>query len=216
MVRRLHQQDQTNDLGATPHMLASTSSRRTCQPTYTRFTPLSIPDDHVADFHYIDDARDIWNAVKARMQRILSQLNQLKAKPDDEDINLKFLRAFPSSWSQVALTLKTKVKEGAAKLYNLITGANSEEANTAGDAREFALMGVTFKTKLDNHLVQTEKWRNSSKNFFKLIDSSISVRTKVGLGFTNCISKNELEWDDSAFSVFTTNSEDVEGRPIFH
>ncbi|GJX50343.1 hypothetical protein Tco_0277188 [Tanacetum coccineum] len=27
-----------------------------------------------------------------RMQKILSQLNQLKAKPDDEDINLKFLR----------------------------------------------------------------------------------------------------------------------------
>ncbi|GKD01922.1 hypothetical protein Tco_1172196, partial [Tanacetum coccineum] len=104
----------------------------------------SIPDDHVADFHYMDDARDIWNAVKARfggnakskkmrksmlkqefsefrisevdglykgydrMQKILSQLNQIKAKPEDEDINLKFLRALPSSWSQVALTLKTK------------------------------------------------------------------------------------------------------------
>nr|GFA41185.1 ribonuclease H-like domain-containing protein [Tanacetum cinerariifolium] len=26
----------------------------------------SIPDDHVADFHYMDDAKDIWNAVKAR------------------------------------------------------------------------------------------------------------------------------------------------------
>ncbi|GJZ60603.1 ribonuclease H-like domain-containing protein [Tanacetum coccineum] len=104
----------------------------------------SILDDHVADFYYMDDARDIWNAVKARfggnaeskkmrksmlkqefsefriskveglhkgydrMQKILSQLNQLKAKPEDEDINLKFLRALPSSWSQVALTLKTK------------------------------------------------------------------------------------------------------------
>nr|GEU92267.1 hypothetical protein [Tanacetum cinerariifolium] len=43
-----------------------------------------------------------------RMQKILSQLNQLKAKPDDKDINLKFLRALPSSWSQVVLTLKTK------------------------------------------------------------------------------------------------------------
>nr|GEY42022.1 hypothetical protein [Tanacetum cinerariifolium] len=43
-----------------------------------------------------------------RMQKILSQLNQLKAKPDAEDINLKFLRALPSSWSLVALTLKTK------------------------------------------------------------------------------------------------------------
>nr|GEZ45194.1 putative reverse transcriptase domain-containing protein [Tanacetum cinerariifolium] len=88
----------------------------------------SVPDDHVADFHYTDDARDIWNAVKARfggnakskkmrksmlkheflefrigeaeglhkgydrMQKILSQLNLLKAKPEDEDINLKFLR----------------------------------------------------------------------------------------------------------------------------
>ncbi|GKG19174.1 hypothetical protein Tco_0376273, partial [Tanacetum coccineum] len=40
-----------------------------------------------------------------RMQKILSQLNQLKAKPEDEDINIKFLRALPSSWSQVALTL---------------------------------------------------------------------------------------------------------------
>ncbi|GJR96633.1 hypothetical protein Tco_0268807 [Tanacetum coccineum] len=104
----------------------------------------SIPDDHVVDFHYMDDARDIWNAVKARfggnakskkirksmlkkefsefriseaeglhkgydrIQKVLSQLNQLKAKPEDEDINLKFLRALPSSWSQVALTLKTK------------------------------------------------------------------------------------------------------------
>ncbi|GJX45794.1 putative ribonuclease H-like domain-containing protein [Tanacetum coccineum] len=96
----------------------------------------SIPDDHVADFHYMDDARDIWNAIKARfdgngeskkmrksmlkqefsefriskaeglhkgydkMQKILSQLNQLKDKPEDEDINLKFLRALPSSWSK--------------------------------------------------------------------------------------------------------------------
>ncbi|GJV09310.1 ribonuclease H-like domain-containing protein [Tanacetum coccineum] len=538
----------------------------------------SIPDDHVADFHYMDDARDIWNAVKARfggnaeskkmrksmlkqefsefriseaeglhkgydrMQKILSQLNQLKAKPEDEDINLKFLRALPSSWSQVALTLKTKgglellsfddlyyklktlevdikgystfsssqsagpshsafvsttsaskkmsyadspsyssstytapsnsktgshrsgnviedvlqsfvadtepeqqlayedfeqiekmdleemdlkwqmamlsvrvhkfeqkagrkidfdkkesarfnkkkvrcykclqrghfarecrakggndkqryssfkiqeigkkeedskalitvdtlvdwtehdgqsdgviapkefgmiagcdtedaIEEGAAKIYNLITGADTKEASTAGDAGEFALMGVTsevhncpfgcdnkynelqkqhnelneqnseyfiqvqayknslktlekqkrvlqknqltledkirvlsielenttnllkhserinaiaetakkeLQTKLDNHLVQIEKWRTSSKNLFRLIDSSMSVRTKVGLGFNNYIRENELGWDDSAFSVFTTNSEEVEGRPHFN
>ncbi|GJU67593.1 putative ribonuclease H-like domain-containing protein [Tanacetum coccineum] len=103
----------------------------------------SIPDDHVADFHYMDDARDIWNAVKARfggnaeskkmrksmlkqefsefriseseglhkgydrMQKILSQLNQLKAKPDDEDINLKFLRG-PSHSAFVSTTSASK------------------------------------------------------------------------------------------------------------
>ncbi|GKA68263.1 hypothetical protein Tco_0768180, partial [Tanacetum coccineum] len=41
-------------------------------------------------------------------QKILSQLNQVQARPDNDDINLKFLRALPSSWSQVGLALKTR------------------------------------------------------------------------------------------------------------
>ncbi|GJZ53401.1 hypothetical protein Tco_0608286, partial [Tanacetum coccineum] len=88
----------------------------------------SLPEDHMADFHHLDDARDIWLAVKARFrgndeskkmrksmlkqeflefrvseseglhkgydrfQKILSQLNQMQAKPDNEDCNMKFLR----------------------------------------------------------------------------------------------------------------------------
>nr|GEV71700.1 hypothetical protein [Tanacetum cinerariifolium] len=155
------------------------------------------------------------------------------------------------------------IKEGAAKIYNLITGADTEEASTAVQAYKNSLktlekpkrvlqrnqltledkirvLSIELKntsillkhsertnadvetakkdlqTKLDNHLVQTEKWRNSSKNMFRLIDSSMSVRTKVGLGFNNRIRENELGWDDSSFSVFTTNSEDVEGRPLFN
>ena len=43
-----------------------------------------------------------------RFQKVLSQLNQMQAKPDNEDCNMKFLRALPPSWSQVAITLKTK------------------------------------------------------------------------------------------------------------
>nr|GFB88312.1 hypothetical protein [Tanacetum cinerariifolium] len=176
-----------------------------------------------------------------RMQKILSQLNQLKAKPD-EDINLKFLRALPSScttsaskkmsygdspsysstttytapsnsktgshrsgnviedvlqsfvvdtepeqqlayedfeqiekldmeemdliWQMAMLSIrvhkfeqkagkkidfdkkesarfnkkKDAIEEGTAKIYNVITGADIEEANTAGDAEEFALI----------------------------------------------------------------------------
>nr|GEV80889.1 ribonuclease H-like domain, reverse transcriptase, RNA-dependent DNA polymerase [Tanacetum cinerariifolium] len=281
----------------------------------------SIPDDHVADFHYMDDARDIWNVVKARtgeaeglhkgydmMQKILSQLNQLKAKPKDEDINLKFLRALPSSWSQVALTLKTKeqqlayedfeqiekldleemdlkwqmvmlsgyssfkikeigkkeedskslitvdtlvdwtdhdsesngviaakefgmiagydskdaIEEGVAKIYNLITGADSEEASTTDGAGEFAHMGVTSEVHncpfgCDNKYNELHKQYNelneqngeyfiqvqAYKNSLKTLEKQESSSKKSG-------------WDDSAFSVFTTNSEDVKGRPIFH
>nr|GEY98980.1 xylulose kinase-1 [Tanacetum cinerariifolium] len=141
-----------------------------------------------ADFHYIDDARDIWNAVKARFGG-----------------NAKSKKIRKSMLKQEFSEFRIGKVEGLHKV-----------SQDAGDAGEFALMGVTSKTKLDNHLAHTKKWRNSSKNLFKLIDSSMSVRTKVGLGFTNCISENELGWDDSAFSVFTTKSEDMEGRPIFH
>nr|GEV24471.1 ribonuclease H-like domain-containing protein [Tanacetum cinerariifolium] len=95
----------------------------------------SLPEDHMADFHHLDDAREIWLAESKKMrktmlkqefsefrvseeegfhkgydrfQKILSQLNQMQAKPDNDDVNLKFLRALPLSWSQVALTLKTR------------------------------------------------------------------------------------------------------------
>nr|GEV95312.1 hypothetical protein [Tanacetum cinerariifolium]GEV95811.1 hypothetical protein [Tanacetum cinerariifolium] len=66
----------------------------------------SIPDDHMrksmlkqefSEFR-IGKAEGLHKGYD-RMQKILSQLNQLKAKPEDEDINLKFLRALPSSWS---------------------------------------------------------------------------------------------------------------------
>nr|GEW41674.1 hypothetical protein [Tanacetum cinerariifolium] len=74
--------------------------------------------DHMGDFHHLDDARENWLAVKARFgglhkgydrfQKILSQLNQMQEKPDNDDVNMMFLRALPPSWSQVALTLKTR------------------------------------------------------------------------------------------------------------
>nr|GEU99915.1 ribonuclease H-like domain-containing protein [Tanacetum cinerariifolium] len=107
------------------------------------------------------------------------------------------------SKAMITVDMLDAIEEGAAKIYNLINGANTEEACTAGDAREFALMGVTSE-------------RISSKNLFRLIDSSMSTRIKVSLGFNNYIRENELGWDDSTFSVFTTNSEDVEGRPLFN
>ncbi|GJS34808.1 putative ribonuclease H-like domain-containing protein [Tanacetum coccineum] len=56
----------------------------------------ALPEDHMPDFHHYDDARGFFIWVRG------------KARPDNDDINLKFLRALPSSWSQVALALKTR------------------------------------------------------------------------------------------------------------
>ncbi|GKA01681.1 ribonuclease H-like domain-containing protein [Tanacetum coccineum] len=110
------------------------------------------------------------------------------------------------------LTLEDKIRVLSIELENTTNLLkHSERINAIAETAKKEL-----QTKLDNHLVQSEKWRTSTKNLFRLIDSSMSVRTKVGLGFNNYISEHELGWDDSAFSVFTTNSEEVEGRPLFN
>nr|GEU94811.1 copia protein [Tanacetum cinerariifolium] len=128
----------------------------------------SLFEDYMADFHHLDDAREIWLAVKARFggngesqkmrktmlkqafsefsvseeeglhkgydrfQKILSQQNQMKVKLDNDDVNIKFLRALPPSWSQVALTLKTKGGLEYLSFDDLYNKLRSLEINVKG------------------------------------------------------------------------------------
>ncbi|GJS04125.1 putative ribonuclease H-like domain-containing protein, partial [Tanacetum coccineum] len=68
----------------------------------------ALPEDHMPDFHHYDIKGFSGMASQRleeeglhkgydRFQKILSQLNQVQARPDNDDINLKFLRALPSS-----------------------------------------------------------------------------------------------------------------------
>nr|GEV65213.1 ribonuclease H-like domain, reverse transcriptase, RNA-dependent DNA polymerase [Tanacetum cinerariifolium] len=331
----------------------------------------ALPDEHIGDFYHMIDARDIWNAIKARfegldkgydkMQKILSQMNTLKIKPKPKDVNIKFLRGLPPSWSSIALILKTK---GGLEyisfddLYNKLkfleidtkwyssssstlliaafvstAGSNqgklsyqesgndgyggytttlsaspgsssSKDVDSEGEVvsaddvipavvsifagtvvaaaadsphseTKFAFMGLSTEahkhavkslekqikchqtnqlayeekirvlsyeiekksnileyrqklidqatqekqdlmTKLDNELTNQAKWNNSGKNLYKLIDSSMSVRTKRGLGLNKYIREGELGIDDSKFSIFHTNSDELEGQPIYY
>nr|GFC65894.1 ribonuclease H-like domain, reverse transcriptase, RNA-dependent DNA polymerase [Tanacetum cinerariifolium] len=126
--------------------------------------------------------------------------------------SLKTLEKQKKDLQRNQLTLEDKITVLSIELENTSNLLkHSERINAAIETAKKDL-----QTKLDNHLVQIEKWRNSSKNSFRLIDSFMSVRTKVGLGFNNCTRENDLGWDDSAFSVFTTNSKDMKGRPLFH
>ncbi|GJZ60069.1 ribonuclease H-like domain-containing protein [Tanacetum coccineum] len=377
----------------------------------------SLPKDHMANFHHLDDARDIWLAIKARFggndeskKMRKSMLKQeflefkMQAKPDNEDCNMKFLRALPPSWSQVAITLKTKggldylsfddlynklrtleidvkggssydsrgtsapthsafisaastnskmsypdqshsttftsalsipaassnvieneldikwqiamlsvrinrfekkagrktkfnnkdvarfdkkkvkcykcsklghfarectgkqldskaryssfklkeldksedpkallsidsmlnwsdhegedVGNGAAQVYGMIAGAEDDAGSATGDATgdvaddvpnaaaEFALMGISAQVKLEESKARFDKLKESSKNLHKLINSSMSTRTKFGLGFRETFGSDKV-FDPSAPSIFDTIPEDVKGKPLY-
>ncbi|GKD33137.1 hypothetical protein Tco_1248646, partial [Tanacetum coccineum] len=62
-----------------------------------------------------------------------------------------------------------------------------------------------LQAKLDNEIANTANWLQSSKNLVKLIDSSISVKDKVGLGYGSY--ENELYIDNEP-SIFDSRLED--------
>nr|GEU40018.1 putative ribonuclease H-like domain-containing protein [Tanacetum cinerariifolium] len=81
---------------------------------------MALPEDHLAKFHKMDDAKEMWKAIKSRfggndkskkMQKYLlkQQFEEIHgAGVLHEDANQKFLRSLPSSWSQIALIMRTK------------------------------------------------------------------------------------------------------------
>nr|GEZ51757.1 ribonuclease H-like domain-containing protein [Tanacetum cinerariifolium] len=283
----------------------------------------SLLEDHMADFHHLDDAKEIWLAVKARFggneeskkirktmlkqefsefsvseeeglhkgydrfQKILSQLNQMQAKPDNDDVTIKFLRALPPSWSQVALTLKTRggleylsfddlynklrsfeidVKGGSsgltemeeldikcqmamlslrinkfqkktrrkinfnnkdsarfdrrkARRYNyFVDHAGNAVGSVYNAAAEFAMMGISSKNEWEVKFVESlarfDKWKKSSKNLAKLKYSSMSTRTKLGLGFKEYIGSDEV-CDLFTPSVFDPEPENREVKSLY-
>ncbi|GJY51266.1 ribonuclease H-like domain-containing protein [Tanacetum coccineum] len=73
---------------------------------------MALPEDHLAKFYKMTDAKEMWEAIKSRfggndeskkMQKFQSLLSQLEihgAGVSTEDANQKFLRSLPSAWSQ--------------------------------------------------------------------------------------------------------------------
>ncbi|GJU90888.1 putative ribonuclease H-like domain-containing protein [Tanacetum coccineum] len=70
-----------------------------------------------------------------------------------------------------------------------------------------------WEVKFEATLARFEKWKESSKNLQKLINSSMSTRTKIGLGFKEYFGKDEV-FDLSTPSVFDPEPVE-EDKPLY-
>ncbi|GKA04391.1 hypothetical protein Tco_0677172 [Tanacetum coccineum] len=105
---------------------------------------MAIPKEHMRRFHGMNDAKEIWEAIRTRFggnanskkmqkavfkqqfkeftisnseglkkrydrfQQLLFQLEAHGAEVSIEDANHKFLRSLPPTWSNLAMTMRTK------------------------------------------------------------------------------------------------------------
>nr|GFC03194.1 hypothetical protein [Tanacetum cinerariifolium] len=84
-------------------------------------------------------------------------------------------------------------------------------------AAEFTMMGISpkeWEIKFVESLARFDKWQESSKNLTKLLYSSMSTRTKLGLGFKEYIRSDEV-CDLSTPSVFNPEPENKEVKFLY-
>ncbi|GJR67327.1 hypothetical protein Tco_0013392 [Tanacetum coccineum] len=64
---------------------------------------MAIPKEHMRRFHGMDDAKEIWEAI-----RTSSMVPEVFSKKLEGNANHKFLRSLPPAWSNLAMTMRTK------------------------------------------------------------------------------------------------------------
>ncbi|GJX53949.1 reverse transcriptase domain-containing protein [Tanacetum coccineum] len=95
---------------------------------------LALPEDHLAKFHKMTDAKEMWEAIKSRFGGVST-----------EDANQKFLRALPSSWSQVSLVMRTRQGVDILSFDDLYNNLRVFESDIKGStASSSSLQNVTF------------------------------------------------------------------------
>nr|GFB92255.1 ribonuclease H-like domain-containing protein [Tanacetum cinerariifolium] len=96
--------------------------------------------------------------------------------------------------------------------------ASNAAGSVSNAAAEFAMMGISPKAKIEKNewevkfvesLARFDKWKASSSNLAKLKYSSMSTRTKLGLGFKEYIGSDKV-CDLSTPSVFDPEPENRE------
>ncbi|GJY64181.1 ribonuclease H-like domain-containing protein [Tanacetum coccineum] len=109
------------------------------------------------------------------------------------------------------LALEEKVRILTANLENTTNMLKyTEKLN-----EQAKLEKLDYMAKLEESKARFDKWKDSSKNLDKLIHSSMSSRSKFGLGFGETFGSDEV-FDLSAPSIFDTSPEDVAEKSSIH
>ncbi|GJR48296.1 hypothetical protein Tco_1316399 [Tanacetum coccineum] len=130
---------------------------------------MALPKDHLAKFHKMTYAKEMWEAIKSRFGGNDESKKMQKdswSGVSTEDANKKFLRSLPSSWSQVSLIIRTKPGVDNLSfddLYNNLRVFESDvKGSTASSSSTQNVAFVSENTSSTNDVSTTYGVSNSS------------------------------------------------------
>ncbi|GKA35058.1 putative ribonuclease H-like domain-containing protein [Tanacetum coccineum] len=173
---------------------------------------MAIPKEHMRRFHGMDDAKEIWEAIRTsseglekgydRFQQLLSQLEAHGAEVSIEDANHKFLRSLPPAWSNLAMTMRTKPDVDTLSiddLYNNVRVFEQELTSTSKSSTSAQNVAFVSHSKSINNKVKSGHTSPYSTYTPSTSLNNIPER-EVPAGFA----------DEVIYSLFAKQSEDLD------
>nr|GEY43771.1 xylulose kinase-1 [Tanacetum cinerariifolium] len=155
----------------------------------------AMPDEHMGDFYHMIDAKQIWSAIKARF-------GTNSTVPDDDAVpadavpatSILVVVGIPLDSEFALMNLPSKVSlpvmcplcnDAKSKFFEPDYQAQREQLNDCVKLLDQASVEKQdLMVRLENEKSINAKWLSTSKNLHKLVDSSITAKTKSRLGFT--------------------------------
>ncbi|GJX16072.1 putative ribonuclease H-like domain-containing protein [Tanacetum coccineum] len=199
---------------------------------------LALPEDHLAKFHKMTDAKEMWEAIKSRFggneeskknkandnSKRLGKKEESNAlmtldggcvdwtsHSEDEQDNYAFM-ACNSSGSDTEVTSCSKeCKESYAKLKKLY-----DEQRVQSSRIIRCLINKEAQKEKEDLKAKVEKWHNSSKNLGKLLNTQMSANDKFRLGYGDHRYDGILSYENEVLqSVFMNKESELEKQPLY-
>ncbi|GJU34020.1 hypothetical protein Tco_1182374 [Tanacetum coccineum] len=87
---------------------------------------MALPEDHLAEFHKMTDAKEMWEAIKSRFG------GNDESKKMQKHLHQKFLRSLPFAWSRVSLIMMTKPGVDSLSFDDLYNNLSVFESDVKG------------------------------------------------------------------------------------
>ncbi|GJX76743.1 hypothetical protein Tco_0323554 [Tanacetum coccineum] len=119
---------------------------------------MALPEDHLAKFHKMTDAKEMWEAIKSRfggndeskkMQKyILKQQFEGFSVSNSEGLHKGYDRSLPAAWSQISLIMRTKPGVDSLSFDDLYNNLRVFEPDVKGSTASSSSTSSSYTDKL--------------------------------------------------------------------
>ncbi|GJU68808.1 reverse transcriptase domain-containing protein [Tanacetum coccineum] len=171
---------------------------------------MAIPKEHMRRFHGMDDAKEIWEAIRTRFGGNANSKKMQKAVYKQQfeaftisNANHKFLISLPPAWSNLAMTMRTKPDVDTLSIDDLYNNLRVFEQEIQGDSKpSLSAQNVAFVSQSKSCTNKVKSGFSGAYSTCTPSTSSTNIPEKEALaGFADEIDDLDIEEMDINWQI---------------